>query len=307
MLGIWGRRGIKDSKTKYVVCSSTLTIALLNAYIQTMLPLEDTFTDVLAKAQQGLVIDDVELASRAGISLDNLGRIKAGSANQSSLLKLAPVLGLHGPSLVALAQNAWYPAVAPIEGLMQLTSPFSGMLVNSYLVWDRTSRKAAAFDTGGDAGPLLKAIRDQCLRLKAIFITHTHRDHIADLARLSENGSVEVFSCTREPISETTTFECGATFSLGSLTVETRQTRGHSRGGVTYVVRGFVRPVAIVGDALFAGSMGGARVSWTDALATNRSEILSLDDETLICPGHGPMTTVGQEKAHNPFFPELKA
>jgi glyoxylase-like metal-dependent hydrolase (beta-lactamase superfamily II) len=68
-------------------------------------------------------------------------------------------------------------------------------------------------------------------------------------------------------------------------------------------VRGLARPVAIVGDAIFAGSMGGGGISYADALRTNREEILSLSDDTIVCPGHGPMTTVGEEKRNNPFFP----
>ena len=60
--------------------------------------------------------------------------------------------------------------------------------------------------------------------------------------------------------------------------------------------------VAVVGDAVFAGSMGGGGVSYADALATNKSEIFSLPDDTIICPGHGPLTTVAEEKRHNPFF-----
>jgi glyoxylase-like metal-dependent hydrolase (beta-lactamase superfamily II) len=58
----------------------------------------------------------------------------------------------------------------------------------------------------------------------------------------------------------------------------------------------------ITGDALFAGSIGGALVSYEDALRTNREQILSLSDDTIVCPGHGPLTTVGEEKRHNPFF-----
>ncbi len=63
-------------------------------------------------------------------------------------------------------------------------------------------------------------------------------------------------------------------------------------------------PVAIVGDSLFAGSMGGGNVSYEDALRNNLEKILTLPNETIICPGHGPMTTVGEEKVHNPFFAE---
>jgi hydroxyacylglutathione hydrolase len=79
-------------------------------------------------------------------------------------------------------------------------------------------------------------------------------------------------------------------------------TSGHSPGGMTFVVTGLSRPVAIVGDSLFAGSMGGGNVSYDDALRNNREKILTLPDETIVCPGHGPLTSVGKEKRDNPFF-----
>jgi len=60
--------------------------------------------------------------------------------------------------------------------------------------------------------------------------------------------------------------------------------------------------VAVVGDAIFSGSMGGAKQFGTLAKQKVREQILTLPSETLICPGHGPLTTVGQEKANNPFF-----
>ena len=81
-----------------------------------------------------------------------------------------------------------------------------------------------------------------------------------------------------------------------------RLTWGHAKGGITYVIDGLVTPIAVVGDAMFAGSMGGGMVSYQDALRTNREEILALPDHTILCPGHGPLTTVGEEKDHNPFF-----
>ena len=58
----------------------------------------------------------------------------------------------------------------------------------------------------------------------------------------------------------------------------------------------------MVGDAIFAGSIGKVRDDYQGALVNIRREILGLSDHTLLCPGHGPLTTVGQEKAHNPFF-----
>ena len=68
------------------------------------------------------------------------------------------------------------------------------------------------------------------------------------------------------------------------------------------MVEGLAQSLGIVGDAIFAGSMGGGMVSYQDALRTNREQILTLSDETILCPGHGPLTSVGEEKAHNPFF-----
>ena len=82
----------------------------------------------------------------------------------------------------------------------------------------------------------------------------------------------------------------------------TRTTSGHSKGGTTYLVEGLARPLAIVGDAIFAGSMGGGMVSFDDAWKNNREKILTLPDETVLCPGHGPLTSVSEEKRNNPFF-----
>src|SRR5260370_686266 len=93
-----------------------------------------------------------------------------------------------------------------------------------------------------------------------------------------------------------------ATGSWRPPKIEARLIGGHSRGGMTFVATGLARRVAIVGDSLFAGSMGGGTVSYKDALRNNLEKILTLPDETIICPGHGPMTSVGEEKKHNPFF-----
>ena len=74
---------------------------------------------------------------------------------------------------------------------------------------------------------------------------------------------------------------------------------------MTYIIEGLAKPVAVVGDALFAGSMGGGMVSYADALRTNREKIMTLPDDTILCPGHGPLTTIRSEKLRNPFFPEF--
>ncbi len=92
---------------------------------------------------------------------------------------------------------------------------------------------------------------------------------------------------------------------LGSLRITHRDTPGHAVEGVTYIIGNWpddAPHAAAVGDTIFAGSMGRGYQSWDLARQKVREQILSLPGATLICPGHGPLTTVAQEKANNPFF-----
>ncbi len=272
------------------------------------IPLEDLFNDVIAKSMRGLGISDADLATASGISAAEIAEAKNGKVDDRVLRKIAPHLQLDGLALVAMAHNEWRPLPVTLIGVEQFNTTYHDMTVNSYLVWDSETKNAVAFDTGADAGPMIDFIQRKGLNLSLIFITHTHTDHIADLAKLSADGAVTVFVNEKEPCAGAKTFQLGDTESWesGGLSIEPRSTWGHSKGGITYVVTGLKRLVAVVGDALFASSMGGGMVSYADALATNRKEIFSLPDNTVICPGHGPMTTVGEEKAHNPFYPEFK-
>jgi glyoxylase-like metal-dependent hydrolase (beta-lactamase superfamily II) len=149
---------------------------------------------------------------------------------------------------------------------------------------------------------MLAALERRSLRLKAVFLTHTHGDHVFEMDRLCSKTGAAAFVNALESISGAQTFEAGQEWALGSLRVASRLTAGHSKGGTTFVVGGLERPVAMVGDALFAGSMGGGMVSYSEALRTNRQEIFTLPDETVLCPGHGPLTTVAWEKGWNPFY-----
>jgi glyoxylase-like metal-dependent hydrolase (beta-lactamase superfamily II) len=93
---------------------------------------------------------------------------------------------------------------------------------------------------------------------------------------------------------------------LGSLRITNRDTPGHAEEGVTYLIGNWPEDAphaAIVGDTLFAGSIATGFQSWEMLKEKVRSQVLTLPAETLLCPGHGPLTTVAQEKAHNPFFP----
>src|SRR5829696_3007005 len=271
------------------------------------IPFEDSFADIVGKSQRGLKLADEALAARAGINIGQLQKVKGGEVDETALRKLAEPLGLGADALVASARKAWFPKPRGVAGLAQFNTQYEDMTVNSYLIWDSASKEAAVFDTGATSQPMLDFAREKGLSIRLILLTHTHVDHVVDLARLrSETGAPawvgedEKFEGDAEPFAE------GQTFSLGRLTIETWQTSGHAAGGITYVVRGLAAPVAIVGDAIFAGSMGGGLISYAQALENNRKNIFTLPDGTVLCPGHGPLTTVGEEKGSNPFYPEFQ-
>jgi hydroxyacylglutathione hydrolase len=270
------------------------------------IPLEDSYADIIGKAQRGLKISDEDLSSRAGIGTDDLAKIKGGEFDEALVRKVAPVLSLGENQLVELGQKAWYPDPIELHGLAQFNSQYEDMTVNSYLVYELFTKVAVAFDTGANATELLAFAQKHLLRIKLILLTHAHTDHIIELPRIRKSTmNAPVYSSEAEPIEGTETFAPGKKFEVGNFWIETRQTSGHAAGGITYVVSGLKRKLAIVGDALFCSSMGGGMVSYDEALRTNRESIFSLPDDVIICPGHGPMTTVGDQKRHNPFFPEF--
>jgi glyoxylase-like metal-dependent hydrolase (beta-lactamase superfamily II) len=266
--------------------------------------LEDTWVDVLQKALRGQGLTEESLAKRTGLSLGDTRSLLSGKLAPDHLLAAAHVLGLWGDRLLSLARGQYHPGSIDLpEGMVMLTSTWGEMLVHSYLAWDRTTRQAVAFDTGADASEMLNLIRDQQLKLGLILLTHGHGDHLFDLDRIVEKTGATAWIGEKENIPGVSVFAAGKDFVLGHLRIETRSTHGHAPGGITYVIHGLESPVAVVGDALFAGSMGGPNVSYADCLRTNRKEILSLPPETILGPGHGPLTSVGLERANNPFFP----
>ena len=263
--------------------------------------LEDNFTDVLGKAMRGLRLTVGELAARSGVPAAAIERVCGGQFDRGILEALAVPLKLNPVALAELPE--YRPRAVAVGGLTPFSTSLGGMQVNSFVVCDRQSGAAAAFDTGADCTPVLDFLRSNQLTLQSIFLTHTHADHVADLPRLRSRTDALAYVSNRESADGAEGFDEGREFRCGALRIETRLTWGHSRGGTTYVIHGLERPVAVVGDAMFAGSIGGGAVSYPDALRTNREKILTLPGDAVLCPGHGPMTTVAWEREHNPFFP----
>ncbi len=274
--------------------------------------IEDNFEDVLMKASTGLGIGKQALAERAEVPLAAVVALLNGAYNEASVRAVAPVLALDAEALISMAKQAWAPAAIEVPGLKCYNTPFpvpgyEEMTVNSYLVWSPQTKVAVAFDTGANVDALLADVKSLGLDLQALAITHTHRDHIAAYDELLDSIEGKVaFAPELEPCADADPIAHGDCIDLEGLHVEVRLTNGHSPGGTTYVVEGLSQPLAIVGDALFCLSQGGAANAYAQALESNRAHILSLSGDTVLCAGHGPLTTVANEKAHNPFFPEFK-
>lgn len=269
------------------------------------IPLEDNFNDVIAKAQAGLGIGDADLAARAGVSRSDLALAKSGQPLDAVIRRVARHLRLSPNALEALAHKRWYPEQLIFNrGFAMFNTAYGDMTVNSYLVWDRRTRDAASFDTGSSAVGMLDLARAEGLRLRYAFLTHTHEDHVADMARLARESGAEVWASEPEPsdLPGARTFRENAHFHLGEIAIKTLFTPGHSPGGTTYFITGLDWPLAIVGDALFASSIGGSRTHFAEQYSNDIEKIFSLPRDTVLACGHGPLTTLAEERANNPFF-----
>lgn len=192
---------------------------------------------------------------------------------------------------------------------------------NSYLLVDETTREAALLDPGMESEPVADVLARERLAVTAIINTHGHFDHVfgnayfkaktgapllmhrADLdlvKRLEEQSLYFGFRATPSP-SPDRFLEEGDEVRVGEIRLRVLHTPGHSPGGICLVTEG----AAFVGDTLFAGSVGRTDLpggSAEELLTSIREKLLPLSDETVLYPGHGPATTIGHERRHNPFL-----
>ena len=197
---------------------------------------------------------------------------------------------------------------------------------NSFLVWPQGGDRAVIVDPGDEAPRLLEAIEDAGVALDAILLTHTHFDHVGAVAPVARATGAPVY-CPRlevpvlqdvmayvpwpgfgpfESWDPEETVQGGETLELAGLTLDVVFTPGHSPGHVTYAVRG--EQALFSGDVLFQGSVGRTDLPGGDGPTLLRSIATLLDrfdDEARVYPGHVGVTTLGAERASNPFLTAL--
>lgn len=194
---------------------------------------------------------------------------------------------------------------------------------NCYLIADESSRDAVLVDPGDEPARLIKLVEDAGVTLRAIWLTHAHLDHIGGIAGVTRKWNVPVYLHPadapvyafgersaamygipfEQPAPPNRELGEGDTLSVGSVEFTVWHVPGHAPGHVVFLANG----VMLGGDLLFAGSIGRVDLPLSDPRAMQRSldRLASLPDETTVYPGHGPATTLADERVSNPFLAGL--
>ncbi|MCK4606906.1 MAG: MBL fold metallo-hydrolase [candidate division Zixibacteria bacterium] len=195
--------------------------------------------------------------------------------------------------------------------------------VNCYIYWDEQTTDGVIFDPGGDEGEIIDRVDRLGVTPRAILLTHGHGDHIAAVETVKDHYRIPLYigrgdeELLRDP-SKNVSAMYGQpirapepdfvvtdeqSIRLGTVFLKALATPGHTAGGMCYLDER--EGGLFCGDTLFWGSVGRTDLSGGSAvvlLESIRSKILSLPDEVICYPGHGPKTTVGAERANNPFL-----
>lgn len=216
--------------------------------------------------------------------------------------------------------------IVPADGGLTVRCLVLGELMTNCYVLSDSSRPSACWvvDPGLSPGPLLDYLSRKGLGVERILLTHCHGDHIAGVGEVKQSSPQAVLTApSREvgflsdpvrnlslpfgfPITAPEPEEIvspGQKLTLGSLEWEALDTAGHTPGGLSYHCP--AAGVVLTGDALFAGSIGRTDIpgaSEAKLLKNIRDNLLALGDDTRVLPGHGPVSTVGEERRSNPFL-----
>ncbi len=277
-----------------------------------MASLEDEFGDIIKKARQGQGLTLEDVIDKTGITETTLRALEGCKQPPTSneVQAIAPLLALDPRTLETIGREQWQPCDSP-DWVAKTVESVRGNIgdyeVKGYLLYDSATKDAVMIDTAYNPKQMLQRIDALELCLKGICLTHGHSDHAhgidtivaihpttvhigqEDISMLTEHRSSMDIQPARD----------GNILKIGSIDLQFMATPGHTPGGVCYSTG----PLCFVGDTLFAGSIGRScpLSLYSIHLQSVKERILQMEETVILLPGHGPATTVGEEKTHNPF------
>lgn len=277
------------------------------------MPLEDDLCDIIKKARTGLKLSVGDVARLTGLPGADITALERGDQlnDRAELRAIANVLGLRLTSLEQIVLEKWLPQPLPMmPGIETVQGEISGYAVKGYIVHD--GGEAVLVDTAYNAEMMIEILESRRLRLVGICLTHGHADHAEGIQKLVTRWPVPVYLGAEDLTllhwkpseKQLAPPDHGRSIAVGRLSIRCLATPGHTPGGICYRVEMPWGPVSFVGDTLFAGSIGRSNPTqlYHTHLESVRRHVLTLPQDCLLLPGHGPGTTVREELDHNPFY-----
>lgn len=271
--------------------------------------MEDTFGDIIRKASRGTNISTQQLSRATGIAHQRLAEFIADKAQPSDdeARAIAKALKLDPGKLADIAVRHWRPLEIeqPDHIGHQINKPHPS---NGYFLILQEQKIAAFVDPGGAEQNIVGTLKRSPVRLQYILLTHKHHDHCDALGpvRKAFPEAKPVIhkldaAALGNTVSDAIGINDGESLAFGDGEIRLLHTPGHTDGSSCFIYKTSI----FSGDTLFAGSVGGVfgdRFGYQDLLHGISTKMFSLPEDTVVLPGHGPPSTIAQERAHNPFF-----
>ena len=255
---------------------------------------EDTITDIIKKAREGLGLSLRTLADQTGIPVSEIQKIEEGKTPPKE--KLLDALGLSPFKFDSVRKNAFMPAKIPeiIKKNLRLKTleiSTGGIVSNAYILIHE--HYALLVDSVGASENDVHFLSNEGFEPLFLLITHGHFDHIGGIERVQASyPNIRIIHGGKD-------VPCDTRYETDGFSIDAIRTPGHTEDSVSYFVND---AIAFVGDTIFARSIGRPNYSLESLLKNIREKIFILNDSVILAPGHGPLTTVGEEKKNNPFF-----